>query len=340
MTSKTFLRTTSAVLAFTVAAPLAAQEVNVYSSRHYDSDDALYEEFTKRTGIEVNRIEGDADELIARLAAEGDNSPADVFLTVDAGRMNRAEDAGLLQAYGSDVIRDRIPENLRHPGDLWFGISQRARIIFYHKDRVAEPPQTYEALADEAWRDTLCIRSSSNVYNQSLMAAIIHADGEDAARAWAEGIVANMARSPQGGDTDQLRALVSGECDVAVSNHYYFLRAFGQEVDGLTGSTDQLGWVWPNQDGRGTHVNLAVAAMTAAAPNADEARAFLEFLTSDYAQAFIAEQNDEFTAVPGTASDEDTARMGAFIADSETPTAVFSTLAGAAQTIFNEAGWD
>ena len=323
-----------------MAAPALAQEVNVYSSRHYDSDDALFDEFTSRTGITVNRIEAKADELIARIQAEGDNSPADVLLTVDVGRVGRAEEAGILQAFYSDVIESRVPPHLRDPENQWFGVSQRARIIFYAKDRVENPPRTYEELAEPEWKGKICIRSSSNIYNQSLLASLIDANGEDAAKEWAAGVVGNMARAPQGGDTDQLRGIVSGECDVAVANHYYFLRGFEQNVDGLTDGIDNIGFVWPNQSGRGAHVNLSTAAKTANAPNAEEADKLLEFFTTEFAQQHFAGQNNEYPAVSGVALDEDTARLGMFIPDTTTSTAVFGDNAKTAQTIFNEVGWD
>ena len=332
---------TSAALALTlIGAPAPAQEVNVYSSRHYDTDDALYQKFTEDTGITVNRIEAKADELIARMSAEGENSPADVFIAVDVGRMARAEAEGILQPFESEVIESRIPDHLQHPDNLWFGISTRARIIFYAKDRVDTPPQTYEALTDPEWKGKFCIRSSSNIYNQSLMASIIEVHGPEAARDWAAGIVANMARAPQGGDTDQLRGIVSGECDVAVANHYYFLRGFEKEVDGLTAGIDSIGWVWPNQDGRGAHVNLAVAAKAAHAPNSDEATKLLEFLTGDWAQMHFAKQNNEYPAADGAAIHPSVKRLGEFKADTSTPTAAFSRNAAKAQAIFNEVGWD
>ncbi|WP_120502212.1 Fe(3+) ABC transporter substrate-binding protein [Roseovarius sp. EL26] len=317
-----------------------AQEVNVYSSRHYDSDAAIYEKFTEETGITVNRIEAKADELIARLEAEGDNSPADVLLTVDVGRIARAEEAGVLQPVTSDVIAERVPAHLRHPGNLWFGLSQRARIIFYAKDRVENPPQTYEDLAKPEWQGKVCIRSSSNIYNQSLLASLIATHGEEGAKDWAASIVDNMARPPQGGDTDQLRGLVSGECDVVVANHYYFLRAFDKDVKGLTDGVENVGWVWPNQDDRGVHVNLATAAMTKASPNSEEAIQLLEFLTSDYAQQIFANNNNEYPAVTGATGDEDTERLGEYKPDTTTNTAAFSENAKAAQAIFNQVGWD
>lgn len=331
---------TAAAAILALAAPAFAQEVNIYSSRHYDSDDVLFDAFTDETGITVNRIEADADEIIARLEAEGDNSPADIFLAVDVGRMERAEEAGVLAPFSSDVIEERIPEHFQHPDNLWFGVSQRTRIIFYAKDRVENPPTTYEELAEPEWQGKICIRSSSNVYNQSLLASIIEVHGEEAARDWAAGIVENMARPPQGGDTDQLRGLISGECDVAVANHYYFLRGFGGDVSGLSEEIDSIGWVWPNQDGRGAHVNLATASMTAAAPHPENAVKFLEFLTSDFAQTHFASQNNEYPAVEGAPGVEATERLGDFKADDTTPTAAFSRNAKAAQTIFNEVGWD
>ncbi|WP_135501258.1 extracellular solute-binding protein [Roseovarius aestuariivivens] len=334
-------RTLTAAAAFAAfGAPALAQDVNVYSSRHYESDDALYAQFTEETGITVNRIEAKADELIARLEAEGDNSPADVLITVDVGRMDRAEKAGLLQAYDSDTIEERIPERFQHPEDLWFGISQRARIIFYAKDRVDNPPQSYEELADPTWKGKICIRSSSNIYNQSLLASIIETHGEEAAKDWAAGVLDNMARAPQGGDTDQLRGLVSGECDIAVSNHYYYVRGYAGQVDGLTEGVDNIGWVWPNQDGRGTHVNLTTAAITAHAPNAENAQKLLEFLVSDAAQTLLAEGNHEYPAVDGVEGTETTDRLGTFKGDETTPTAAFSRNAAKAQAIFNEVGWD
>lgn len=330
--------TAAALLAF--AAPALAQEVNVYSSRHYDGDDALYAAFTDKTGITVNRIESKADELLARIEAEGNNSPADVLITVDVGRMERAEEADILQPYDSDTIESRVPDHLKHPDRLWFGVSQRARIIFYAKDRVENPPQTYEALADPMYKGQICIRSSSNVYNQSLLASLIEVDGEDAATDWARGIVANMARPPEGGDTDQLRGIVSGECDIAVANHYYFARGLEDNVEGLTSGIDNIGWVWPNQDGRGAHVNLSTAALVKTSPNPEQAKALLEFMVSDKAQEYFSAQNNEFPVVEGVKLDKEAESLGEFKPDSTTPTAAFSRNAGKAQEIFNTVGWN
>jgi iron(III) transport system substrate-binding protein len=312
----------TALMALT--APAFAQEVNLYSSRHYDSDDALYAAFTEKTGITINRIEAKADE----------------FMTVDVGRIARAEERGLLQAFDSDVIEANVPAHLRHPDNLWTGLSQRARIIFYSKDRVDNPPTTYEELADPAYKGQVCIRSSSNIYNQSLMASIIENHGEEAAKDWAAGIVENMAREPQGGDTDQLRGIVSGECDIAVANTYYFARGLADDVDGLTSGIDGIGWVWPNQSGRGAHVNLAAAGIAANAPNKAEATALLEYLASEEAQAQFANANNEYPVMSGVPIGEHVAKMGLFIPDNDTPTASFKAHAADAQTIFNEVGWD
>ena len=325
-----------------IAAPLAAHaqgEVNIYSSRHYDSDQVLYDEFTERTGIEVNRIEGSADELIARLQAEGENSPADILLTVDAGRIWRADQAGVLQPVESEVLDRRIPAHLRHPDGHWFGMSQRARIIFYDREDVDNPPTTYQDLADPAYEGMICIRSSTNVYNQSLLGAIIAHEGEDAAREWATGVVANMARDPQGGDTDQLRGIVSGECEIAVANTYYFLRGLGGGVDGLSDGIERIQWVFPNQSGTGAHVNVAAAGVTANAPNRDNAVAFMEYLTTPSAQSYFANQNNEYAAVPGTPLAELPAQLGLFRQD-DLNLSLLGENQPAAQQIFNEAGWE
>jgi iron(III) transport system substrate-binding protein len=320
------------------ALPALSQEVNVYSSRHYDSDEGLYDAFTEATGIAVNRLEGEADELIARLEAEGANSPADILLTVDAGRIWRADQKGLLQPVSSAVLEERIPDTLRHPEGHWFGLSQRARVIFYARDRVENPPQTYAALADPQYEGQICIRTSSNIYNLSLMAAIIANEGEEAATAWAEGLLANLARDPEGGDTDQLRGLVSGACDIAVSNSYYFARALAEPVDGLSGSTDGIGWVFPDQAGNGTHVNVAAAGIVANAPNPENALAFLEFLTTPEAQAFFADLNYELPVVADAPVGEIAASLGEFDADTLNLDALGANQAKA-QEIFNAVGF-
>jgi iron(III) transport system substrate-binding protein len=338
MPSSRLIASIAALAALAGAFPAAAQEVNIYSSRHYDTDDGLYDAFTEATGIAVNRIEGEADELIARMQAEGANSPADVFLTVDAGRIWLADQQGLLQPVESEVLESRIPDYLRHPDGHWFGLSTRARIIFFAKDRVDSPPQTYEALADPQYAGQICIRSSSNIYNLSLMGSIIDHDGEAAARDWAAGLLANLARAPEGGDTDQLKGLVSGACDIAVANTYYFARALSEEVDGLTGSTDGIGLVFPNQETTGTHVNVAAAGVATHAPNRDEAVAFLEYLTTPEAQAYFADQNNEFPVVADVPVGAVAASLGEFRRDTLN-LSVLGENQPLAQQIFNEVGF-
>lgn len=295
------LGSVAAVAIAAAVPPALAQEsvVNVYSARHYDTDVALYEEFTAQTGITVNLIEAGADELIERITREGENSPADVFITVDAGRLWRAVEAGILEPVQSDVLEAAIPAELRHPEGYWFGMSKRARVIFYNHETVDDPSkiQTYEALADPDLGYTVCIRSSGNIYNQSLLAALIDAHGEEGATAWAEGVVANMGREPEGGDRDQLAAAASGECDVAVSNHYYFTHFIPSEDPAEQAVVAALTPIFPNQGDRGTHVNISGAGVVKGAPNHAAAIAFLEYLVTPEAQAYFAAGNFELPVV-------------------------------------------
>ncbi|WP_299860660.1 Fe(3+) ABC transporter substrate-binding protein [uncultured Hoeflea sp.] len=330
----------ASVSAFAVVASpaLAEGEVNIYSSRHYDTDERLYSDFTDATGITVNRIEGKADELIERLKTEGANSPADVFITVDAGRIWRADQAGLLAPVQSEALTSRVPEALRHPDGHWFGVSTRARVIFYDKDKVSEPPQTYAALADPKYKGQVCARSSSNIYMLSLMASQIAHNGEEAAKAWAQGLKDNLARDPQGGDTDQLRAVASGECAVAIGNTYYFVRGIKGNVDGLSDAVDRIGVVFPDQDGNGTHVNISGAALTANAPNKDNAVKFMEYLTSESAQSYFANGNNEYPVVEGIAADSAVEGLGSFKAD-DLNLSKLGEFQTRAQEIYNEIGY-
>lgn len=330
----------ASVSAFAVVASpaLAEGEVNIYSSRHYDTDERLYSDFTDATGITVNRIEGKADELIERLKTEGANSPADVFITVDAGRIWRADEAGLLAPVQSETLTSRIPEALRHPDGHWFGVSTRARVIFYDKDKVSEPPQTYAALADPKYKGQVCARSSSNIYMLSLLASQIAHNGDEAAKAWAQGLKDNLAREPQGGDTDQLKAVASGECAIAISNTYYFVRAIKGGVDGLSDAVDRIGVVFPDQDGNGTHVNISGAALTANAPNKDNAVKFMEYLTSESAQSYFANGNNEYPVVEGIAADSAVEGLGSFKADGLNLSKL-GEFQSRAQEIYNEIGY-
>ena len=326
-------------LALLTAAPAASDGVvNLYSSRHYDTDERLYSDFTAQTGITVNRIEAGADELIERMKAEGANSPADVLITVDAGRMWRAKEAGLLQPVESETLETRIPAHLQDPENEWFAFSQRARIIFYDRERVAEPPRSYAELADPKWKGMVCTRSSSNIYMLSLMAAQIAHVGDAKARDWAAGLWANRAREPQGGDTDQLRAILSGECAVAVANTYYFARALRTEVSGLSEGIARIGWVFPDQDGFGTHVNVSLAGVAAHAPNRENAVKFLEYLSSESAQTYFSAGNDEYPVVEGVPISENVAELGTFRADDLNLSALGENQAKA-QLIYDSVGY-
>lgn len=318
----------------------AQEELNLYSSRHYDTDERLYSDFTELTGITINRIEANADELIARMQAEGVNSPADILMTVDTSRLERAKNAGVLQAIDSDLLEVRIPQSLLDADNMWFGFSQRARIIFYDKTDVTNPPLTYLDLADPAYEGMVCHRSSTNVYSQTLLSAVIENYGTEVATDWAQGLVNNFARDPQGGDTDQLRALVSGECDVAIANTYYFSRALRKDVDGLDAEAlANIGWIFPSQNAEGAHMNLSGGGVAANAPNRENAILFLEYLASDQAQQYFSAGNDEYPAVAGVGLSPSVAALGLFRADTVDLSEVAKNVPEA-QVIFNQVGWE
>ena len=329
----------AAALSMGGTAAFAEGDLNLYSSRHYDTDDRLYEEFEKLTGITINRIEGNGDEMITRMQAEGRNSPADVLVTVDTSRLQRAKDAGILQSIDSEILEERIPTNLQDDDNQWFGFSQRARIIFYDKTDVQNPPRDYLSLADPEYAGLVCHRSSSNVYSQTLLSAVIENHGAETAKRWADGIVTNFAREPQGGDTDQLRALVSGECDISVSNTYYFARALRKDVKGLDAEAlENIGWVFPAQNAEGAHMNLSGAGVAAHAPNRENAIKFLEYLSSESAQIYFSGGNDEYPSVPAVGLSPSVARLGLFRPDAVDLSAVAKNVP-MAQQIFNEVGW-
>lgn len=294
---------------------MAEDVVNVYSARHYDTDDQLIKRFTEETGVKVNIIEGKSDTLLARIKQEGDLSPADVFITVDAGRLRTAEEQGVFQPTRSKILESRIPASLRHPEGLWFGLTKRARVIVASRDRVpADLTLDYEDLADPRWKGRLLIRSSSNIYNQSLVASLIEANGESGAEEWCRGVVSNLARSPQGGDTDQIRAVAAGEGDVAVVNHYYLARLIGgKEADRQVASKVRV--IFPNQDDRGTHVNVCGAGVVKTAPNRENAVKFIEFLSSTPAQQRFAEGNQEYPVVVGIPTSRILEAFGPYQAD-------------------------
>ncbi|MEX2466580.1 MAG: Fe(3+) ABC transporter substrate-binding protein [Gemmatimonadota bacterium] len=338
--------TSRTILAAVALAALAAcggsddgEAVNVYSHRHYEADQILFDRFTELTGIEVNVVTASADELITRLETEGEASPADVLITVDAGRLHRAKTRGLLQSISSPVLESNVPDHLRDRDGEWWGLTQRARVIAYHRERVDSTElSTYEALAEPEWDDRVLIRSSENVYNQSLIASIIANDGEEAAAEWAEGIVENMAREPSGGDTDQVTAVAAGAGDVAVVNTYYIARLVESTNPEEQRVASQIGVFFPNQDGRGTHVNVSGAGVTRYAGNVDNAVALLEFLTSEEAQGIFAEANQEYPVHPDVPWSETLLSWGDFRADTLDLT-VLGELNDAAVRIADRAGW-
>ncbi|WP_448202765.1 Fe(3+) ABC transporter substrate-binding protein [Azospirillum sp. sgz302134] len=325
--------------AFGATATAGAAEVNIYSSRHYDVDKALYDTFTKQTGIKVNLIEGKEDELIERIKTEGANSPADVLITVDAGRLWRAQEAGLLQPTRSKALEAAVPAHLREPEGYWFGISKRARVLVYNKATVKpEELASYESLADPKWKGRLLVRSSSSVYNQSLVGSLLAAHGEKATEDWAKGIVANMARKPQGGDSDQIKAVAAGEGDVAVSNTYYFARFAASTKPEDKAIADKLGVVFPNQGDRGTHVNISGAGVARNAPNKAAAVQFLEYLISPDAQRMFTEQNFEYPIVAGAPTVPVLTGWGSFKED-PLNAAVYGKNNAEALKIMDRAGW-
>jgi iron(III) transport system substrate-binding protein len=284
----------------TLLAPAIADDrvLNIYSSRHYQTDEALYGNFTKQTGIKINRIEASDDAIIERIRNEGAKSPADVLITVDAGRLWRAEQLGLFQPVKSAVLDARVPASFREPGGQWYGFSLRARVIAYDKTKV-KPGEiaTYEDLANPKWKGKLCTRSSAHVYNLSLMGAMIDHVGEAKAETWASGVKANLARDPKGGDTDQLKAVAAGECELALSNSYYYARLARSAKPEDKAIVEKVGIVFPNQSSWGTHVNISGAGVLKNAPHRDAAIKFLEYLASDEAQRYFAEGNNEWPVV-------------------------------------------
>jgi iron(III) transport system substrate-binding protein len=333
----------SLLLASTLfAVPALAQEkvLNLYSSRHYQTDEALYSNFTKLTGIKVNRIEAAEDPLIERIRNEGARSPADVLITVDAGRLWRAEQLGLFQPIKSATLDSRIPAAYREPGGHWYGFSLRARAIAYNKDKV-KPGEitTYEQLADPKWKGRVCMRSSTNIYNLSLMGALIDHLGEQKAEEWAKAVRANLAQDPKGGDTDQLKAVAAGQCDVTISNQYYYARLARSQKPDERAIADKLGVVFPNQATWGTHVNISGAGVLKNAPNREAAIKFLEYLASDEAQRYFAEGNNEWPVVASVKTNNPVlTKLGEFKRD-PLNVAVFGRHQPNSQKIYDRVAW-
>lgn len=338
MNKRAILVSLLAAIGIPATAMAADQELNIYSARHYQTDEALYGEFTRQTGIKINRIEAKEDELIERMRNEGANSPADIFITVDASRLGAADDLGLFATFKSDVIDARVPSNFRT--DTWIAFSSRARVIVYNPELVkAEDVQTYEDLADPKLKGKVCTRSGSHPYNLSLGAALIEHNGAAKTEEWAKGIVANFARAPKGGDTDQIRAVAAGECGVAIANSYYFARLMNSDREQDQKVVAAVKYVWPNQQSWGTHMNVSGAGMLKNAPNKGAAKKFLEYLASDSAQAYFANGNNEWPTVPGVKVNNPALdKLGNFKADSLNIGKLAKTVPEA-QKIYDRAGY-
>jgi iron(III) transport system substrate-binding protein len=333
-------RTLLLALGVALSAPAAAEELNLYSSRHYQTDEALYANFTRQTGIKINRIEGGEDPLIERIKNEGARSPADVLITVDAGRLWRAEQAGLFQPVKSAVLESRIPANLREPSGLWYGFSTRARVIAYNKAKVKPGEiRNYEDLADAKWKGRVCMRSSTNIYNLSLLGAMIDHLGEAKAEAWAKGVRANLAVEPKGGDTDQLKNVAAGQCDVTISNQYYYARLLRSSKPDEREVGEKIGIVFPNQSTWGTHVNISGAGVLKNAPNRAAAIKFLEYLASDDAQRYFADGNNEWPVVKSVRVDNPVLKMLGEFKQDRLNVAVLGKNQPNSQKVYDRVAW-
>ncbi len=318
----------------------AAEEVNVYSYRQEFLIRPLLDRFTSETGIRVNVVFAKTG-MIERLKAEGRHSPADLVLTSDIARLNALVKADLARPVRSEKLRAAVPAAFRHPGDLWFGLTMRARVIYYARGRVAaDAISRYEDLADEKWRGRVCVRSSRHYYNQALLASMIVALGREKAEAWARGLLANLARKPQGGDRSQVKAIKEGLCDVAIGNHYYYgVMKFNDKRPEQKQWAAAVGLVFPNQGDRGTHVNLSGMAMTRSAPNAEAARRLMEFLAGAEAQAIYASTNYEYPVNPAVPWDGEVASWGRFRPDDQSLQRIAET-APEALRIFDRVGFE
>lgn len=333
---------TAVVCCLAVSAAHAAEELvlNVYSARHYQTDEALYADFTKATGIKLNRIEAGDEQLLERLKTEGGNGPADVLLIVDAARLWQAQQLGLFQPNKSELLAQRIPAKFRDPAGNWDGFSFRARVIVYDKAKINPADvATYNSLADPRLKGQICVRSGSHPYNLSLLASQIAHLGPEKAQAWANGIVANLARAPKGGDTDQIKAVAAGECSVALANSYYYARLMRSTKPEDKEIVAKAGLVWPDQNGIGTHVNISGAGIMKAAPHPDNARKFLEYLAGDSAQRYFANGNNEWPVVASVSTAGHALEpLGKFKIDS-LPIATLGKNTVEAQKIADRAGW-
>ncbi|CAA7626490.1 Fe(3+) ABC transporter substrate-binding protein [Magnetospirillum sp. UT-4] len=327
------------LLSASVALPAAAAEVNVYSARKDHLIKPVLDAFTAETGIKVNLLSAAEDQLLERLKSEGKDSPADLFVTTDAVHLHKARVAGVLQPISTPALTAAIPAQYRDPQGYWYGLSARARVIFYAKDRV-KPSElsTYEDLADPKWKGRICVRSSSSAYNQSLLAGLIAVMGPDKAGQWAKGMVDNMARKPQGGDRDQISAVAAGQCDLAIANTYYF---GGMQTSSKAEERDaaaKVGIFFPNQQGRGAHMNVSGAGLAASARNKAEAVRLLEYMAGPEAQRLFAEANNEFPVRSGAKLSPTVGAWGPFKAETINVAMLGENIAQAVRT-FDRVGW-
>jgi iron(III) transport system substrate-binding protein len=332
-----------AVITFVTVGSSFANEVNLYTSRHYDSDDALYQKFTNDTGIKVNVISGKGKALMERLASEGVNSPADVFITVDAGNLWKVQKDGMFQSISSDTINSIVPENLRGPNNEWVGIAKRSRVIYYNPVNVSAEDMeglTYEDLSDPKWKGRVAIRSSGNMYNQSLVASLIANNGIDATEKWAHRFVGNFARKPEGNDRAQIMAVANGEADVAVANSYYIgLMLSGKKGEEQQAAARKVELHFPGQDGRGAHINVSGAGLMKNAPNANNAVKFIEFLLSEEAQSHIVNNTYEFPMLEGVAPSDLIAQFGSGFKEDQTSVASYGEFNPEAVKLMDRVGW-
>ena len=314
--------------------------LNLYSARHYDNDTAIYEGFTKKTGIKVNLVEAEADKLIERIKNEGANSPADVLLTTDAGRLWRAQQENLLQPVQSSILTAAIPQNLREPNGHWFGFARRARVIVYNNDRVKPSDlSTYEDLADPKWKGRLVMRSSGHVYSQSLTGSLLAKHGAEKTEAWARGIVANFARQPEGNDTAQMKAIAAGQGDLTLVNSYYVVRLAKSDKPEDKAIAAKLGVFFPNQRDRGTHVNISGGGVVKTAPHREAAVQFLEYLADQEAQSIFAGSNNEYPAVRKALIDPVLLSYGKTFKEDPLNASVYGKNNAEALKIMDRAGW-
>ncbi|MDH5485548.1 MAG: Fe(3+) ABC transporter substrate-binding protein [Gammaproteobacteria bacterium] len=334
-----FITLLSGLICLQSASAAPVSEITLYSARKEALIQPLLTQFTQQTGISVNLLTAKADALLKRLSSEGMNSPADILLTTDAGRLYRAKAAGVTQAFDSSLLHSLIPASYRDPENHWYGLSLRFRPILYVKGKL-DPAElsTYEALADSKWKHRICIRSSGNIYNQSLVASLIASNGTAATEQWAKSLVANLARPPKGGDRDQIKAAAAGQCDIAIANTYYLAGMLNSGQPDQVAAAKKMAVFWPNQAGRGAHVNISGAALTKASKNRANAIKLIEFLASDASQQWYAETNGEYPVRRDIPVSATLKNWGEFKTD-DLNLSQLGTLNGEALMLMDRAGW-